>query len=544
MLSRPQAPWPNATPAPWRRGRSKKWGVSLGRSVGVGRRRTCFVTAVQRVLTGKTAWRIHEKATSGLLIDGRDYYRAFYEAASRAKRSILMLGWQFDSDVQLLRGHELPPGADPKDYELLSLLDRLCRERPELEVKMLAWDHSLFFALEREILQKVVFDIATVARFAFKTDSTVPLGGSHHQKVAIIDGQIAFMGSADICQDRWDTSAHVARDPQRVSRKDQAYKPYHEVQAVFAGEPVRSLVDLFADRWQYATGETLEPSRFTVDNDGLFESFPVTLPMPVADVGFSRTVPGGVAREHVHEIRDLYVRAIHAAKRFIYIETQYLTSSCVRDALVARMKDPRKPKLDIVMMLPQKPEKFKEEVFIGIPQGGVVDAVVQAAKDHGHALGLYNVATPDEASPGGPPIFVYVHAKLMIVDDVFFTMGSANLANRSMTVDSEINATWVAKPGDRELRSAIRRVRVRLLLEHLGEEADVRLVARGDGMVARLDRIADEAKGRLRRHDLQHEAPGVFEKALQELACDYVDPEDGAEPLPPPSSSTIDPRAA
>jgi phospholipase D1/2 len=499
---------------------------------------------VQRLLTGKTAWRIHEKATSGLLIDGQDYYRAFYEAASRAKRSILMLGWQFDSDVQLVRGRELPPGADPKEYELLPLLDRLCRERPELEVKMLAWDHSLFFALEREMLQKIVFDIATVDRFAFKTDGTVPLGGSHHQKVAIIDGQVAFMGSADICQDRWDTSAHVARDPQRVSRKEQAYKPYHEVQAVFTGEPVRSLVDLFADRWQYATGEVIEPSQLIAENEGLFASFPVTLPMPVADVGFSRTVPGAPDREHVHEIRDLYVRAIHNANRFIYIETQYLTSSCVRDALVARMKDARKPKLDIVMMLPQKPERFKEEVFIGITQGSVLDAVVNAAAEHGHALGLYNVATPDDASPAGPPIFVYVHAKLMVVDDVFFTMGSANLANRSMTVDSEINATWVAQPGDRELRSAIRRVRVRLLLEHLGEGADVRHVVRGEGLVARLDRLADEAQGRLRRHDLQPVSPSVFEKALQELACDYVDPHDGAEPLPPPSSSSIDPRAA
>ncbi len=488
-------------------------------------------------------WRLHESATSGLLIDGHDYYRAFYEAASRAKRSILILGWQFDSDVHLLRGDDLPAGANPKDYELLPLLDRLCRERPELEVKMLAWDHSLFFALEREILQKIVFDIATNRRFQFKTDNTVPLGGSHHQKVAIIDGQVAFMGSADICQDRWDTSAHVARDPLRVSRKEQAYKPYHEVQAVFTGEPVRSMIDLFADRWQYATGESLEPESFIVENEGLFAGLPLTVPMPVADVGFSRTVPGAPDREHIHEIRDLYVRAIHNARRFIYIETQYLTSCCVRDALVARMTDESKPKLDIVIMLPQKPEKFKEEVFIGIPQDSVLDAVVKAANEHGHALGLYNVATPDPATGEGASLFVYIHAKLMVVDDVFFTMGSANLANRSMTVDSEINATWAARPGESELHNAIRRVRVRLLLEHLGEGADVRVVARGAGLVARLDRFADARKGRLRRHDLEHQAPSVFEKALQELACDYVDPEDGAEPLPPPSS-TIDPRAA
>jgi phosphatidylserine/phosphatidylglycerophosphate/cardiolipin synthase-like enzyme len=486
---------------------------------------------------------MHEGVRSGLLIDAQDYYRAFYEAVSRAKRSILMLGWQFDSDVQLLRGEDLPRGADPRAYELLPLLDRLCRERPQLEVKMLAWDHSVFFALEREVLQKIVFDITTVDRFKFKTDGTVPLGGSHHQKVAIIDGRVAFMGSADICQDRWDTSAHVARDPLRVSRHDQAYKPYHEVQAVFTGQPVRSMLDLFATRWQHATGEQLDLASFVADDEDIFSALPVTVPMPVANVGLSRTVPGAPGREHVHEIRDLYVRAIHNAQHMIYIETQYVTSQCVRDALIARMKDEAKPKLDVVLVLPHKPEKFKEEFTIGAPQAGVLDDVVAAAKETGHALGIYNVATPDYAMAGAAPIFVYIHAKLMIVDDEVFIMGSANLANRSMTVDSEINATWAVHPGETELRNAIRRVRVRLLLEHLGEAADVRVVAARRGLVARLERVVEEGKGRLRRHDLRHDVPNVLAKAVQELACDYVDPTDGAEPLPPPSSS-LDPRAA
>ncbi len=500
---------------------------------------------MQRIISEKTTWRRHQGAKAALLIEAQEYYRAFYEAASRAKRSILILGWQFDSDVQLLRGEDVPPGADPKVYELLPFLDRLCRERSELEVKILAWDHSVFFALEREILQKYMFDIATVDRFAFKTDGSVPLGGSHHQKVAIIDGQVAFMGSADICQDRWDTSAHVARDPLRVSRKGQAHKPYHEVQAVLAGEPVRSLLDLFADRWQYATGESLDPESFRVpvtegDHD-LFSKIRPTLPMPIADVALSRTVPGASDREHIHEIRDLYVRAIHSAKKMIYIETQYLTSCCVRDALVARMKDATKPKLDVVLVLPHKPEKFKEEFTIGAPQANVLDDVVAAARGGGHALGIYNVVTPDEGAGG--PLFVYIHAKLMIVDDVFFTMGSANLANRSMTVDSEINASWSAQSGDHELRNAIRRVRVRLLLEHLGEAANVRTVTRREGLVARLDRVAQEGIGRLRPHDLRHPVPDFFTRAVQGLACDYVDPTDGRESLPPPSS-TVDPRAA
>ncbi len=492
---------------------------------------------MRRFLTGKTAWRVHDDARSALLIDVQDYYRAFSVAASRARRSILILGWQFDSDVQLLRGDDTVPGGDPRKYELLTLLDRLCRERPELEVKMLAWDHSLLFALEREVLQKIVFDISTVDRLQFKTDSTVPLGGSHHQKVVIIDGQVAFMGSADLCQDRWDTSAHVARDPLRVSRNAAAYKPYHEVQAVFAGEPVRTLVDLFVQRWHFATGTHLEPERLVAaESADLFASLPVTLPMPVASVGFSRTVPGAEGRAHVHEIRDLYVRAIHRAERMIYIETQYLTSQCVRDALVSRMKEDGRAKLDVVVVLPRKPEKLKEELTIGGPQADALAEIAAAAKEGGHALGIYDVAVTDP-DPAIPEAFVYIHAKLMIVDDVFFTLGSANLANRSMTVDSEINATWVAQAGDHALRAAIRRARVRLLLEHLGDVAgSVRVVAGRTGLVSRLDRVARERTGRLRHHDLSRGLPSAIAKAVADLACDYVDPTDGAEPLPPPSA--------
>jgi phosphatidylserine/phosphatidylglycerophosphate/cardiolipin synthase-like enzyme len=493
---------------------------------------------VRRFLTGKTAWRVHERVRSGLLIDADDYYRAFYVAASQAKRSILILGWQFDSDVQLLRGDDLPEGSDPRDYQLIAVLDRLCRERPELEVKMLAWDHSVIFSLEREVLQKIVFDITTVARLQFQTDGTVPLGGSHHQKVAIIDGQVAFMGSADICQDRWDTSAHVSQDPRRISRNDVAHKPYHEVQAVFGGVAARLFVDLFAQRWEHATGTKLDTDRLIApdDHDDLFARIPVTLPMPAAPVGFSRTVPAGEDRHHVHEIRDLYVRAIQRAERMIYIETQYVTSSCVRDALVSRMKDTTRPKLDIVMVLPQKPEKLKEEVFIGGTQADVVSDIVAASLETGHSLGIYDVAVPNGS--GVDSTFVYIHAKLMIIDDVFFTMGSANLANRSMTVDSEINATWVAQAGDHELHAAIRRARVRLLLEHLGDVPNgVRIAAGRRGLVARLDRVAREGKGRLRPYDLRHEMPSVLAKAMSDLANDYVDPTDGTEPLPPPSTS-------
>ena len=62
-------------------------------------------------------WRAHPQTRAGIIVDAHDYYCAFYELAKKARRSILLLGWQFDSDVPLLRGKDVPPGVDPADLE-------------------------------------------------------------------------------------------------------------------------------------------------------------------------------------------------------------------------------------------------------------------------------------------------------------------------------------------------------------------------------------------------------------------------------------------
>jgi phospholipase D1/2 len=470
--------------------------------------------AVASILLPSTTWRTHDAALTGVIVDGRDYYAAFYEAASRATRSILLLGWQFDSDVVLLRGDDGP------HIELLPFLDGLCRSRPDLEVRVLAWDHSLVYALEREILQKLLFDVAASSRIHFKWDDTAPWPGSHHQKVAIIDGTIAFLGSQDICQCRWDDSTHRAANPLRTSRHDVCYKPYHEVQAAIVGEPARSLVDLFVERWRYATGEELDAASFVAPNDHVPT---VTVPMPEARIAFARTIPKGPNRREVHEVRTQLARAIRKAEKSIYAESQYITSCALRAALLERMEDRSRP-LDIVFMVPHRAEKLKEELTVGLQQRDVLGQLARAAKENGHRFGVYDVQSGDDA-------WVYIHSKLMIVDDRYMTIGSANLTNRSMTMDSEIHVSWEAKRGDDELRAAIRRVRTRLLLEHLGEAADLRAVVSREGLVTRLDAIADSGRGRLRRHEIEADAPSVLARAVGEIACEYVDPMDGAEEI-------------
>src|SRR5688500_11960895 len=82
---------------------------------------------------------------SGVLIDSRDFFCAAYEACCKAERSIVMAGWQFSSDFKLLKGDDAASCDRPIDF--VGLLTSLCKERPELEVHILAWDASPIFAL-------------------------------------------------------------------------------------------------------------------------------------------------------------------------------------------------------------------------------------------------------------------------------------------------------------------------------------------------------------------------------------------------------------
>jgi hypothetical protein len=128
--------------------------------------------------------------------------------------------------------------------------------------------------------------------------------------------------------------------------------------------------------------------------------------------------------------------------------------------------------------------------------------------------------------------FTYIHSKLMIVDDRFVTLGSANTTNRSMGLDSELNHSWESlnAPGSAPdaLQRAIRTLRVSLLVEHTGlaDRAALRAFSRADALVPTLDAVGAERRGRLLLHPLDT----VFDQKpmLKPLEPEdlLIDPED------------------
>ena len=435
---------------------------------------------------------------SGLLIDGRDFYRALYQALCSARRSIVMAGWQFDTSVELLRGEDAA-GAD-LPVHFLDLLRALCSARPELEVHLLAWEASPAFTLEREPLQKLRFHWRGHERVHFRMDNCHPTTGAHHQKIVAVDRSIVFVGGMDVCTSRWDDREHRAVDPRRTSR-NRPYPPHHDVHTFLTGEAVDVMRDWFACRWRMATGEEL-PARALPREEIAIEP---TLEMEAPRVGLSHTWPDidGCPVPQNRELYRLHLDAIASAERLIYIENQYLSSDEIEKALRHRMETRAAPPLEIILLLPQRSAGFKERVSIGVYQAKILRSLAGTAAQTGHRLGVYYPAAP--GAKGDVPVFI--HAKLLAVDDRFLLVSSANLTNRSMSFDSELGVAWESPAPCPSIRAA----RVELLREHTGlAPADANdLFGSMTGLVDRLDAIARAGTDRLRLHGLnQDELPG------------------------------------
>ncbi|WP_224368945.1 phospholipase D-like domain-containing protein [Hyalangium versicolor] len=475
------------------------------------------------LVPGSNCWLQAEADQAGVLVDARDYYRAFYRAARKARQYIAIIGWQFDSDVALLRGEDAREARG--EVRMLPLLRQLCDENPELQVYILAWDYSLLLALEREWMQQVLFNWHS-DRIFFRFDGTAPLSGAHHQKLVIIDGKLAFTGGMDICDCRWDDRSHPARSTMRCDTGRDPHGPYHDVHAAVAGPVVDRLVEIFEARWFNSGGGLLKLPAPVSRDDVEVEA---TIPLPPGPVAVSRTFGKTLVplQDSVQEIRALYLDAIASAERLIYVENQYFSSRAIFQALVRRMREKERGRLQIVFMLPRQPEALREQLAMGVAQVRLLRVLQRIARETGHSLGVYCAASRGD---DGQERYTYIHSKMMVVDDRFLTLGSANTTNRSFGLDSELNLAWEAADGPEgeALRGSIRRLRVSLLAEHLGLQGStvVRELVRAQRLVPFLDEMAASGKHRLRHHPMET----LFDQSplLKPLEPDelIIDPED------------------
>ncbi len=399
---------------------------------------------------GRNCWRIEHARRFCMLVDADAYFRAVRAAIRNARHSVFILSWDIDSRTRLV-----PEGANDGYPEALGdFLHEVVASRPGLRAYVLNWDFAMLYALEREWLPVYKLDWRTHRRLAFRMDPKHPIGGSHHQKVVVVDDRVAFVGGLDLTRCRWDTPEHAGHAPLRCDSDGKPHAPFHDVQAMVDGDAARALGELARMRWQRACGEAAAALC-----DASHDPWPVDVAPDLTDIdiAISRTEPAFDGRTGVHEVRQLHLDAIASARRHLFFENQYFTSGMIANALAARLGEADGP--EVLVISPQTQSGWLERFTMGVLRARVHGRLRQADR-----YGRYRMYCPQ--LPGLGDGCLNVHSKVFAVDDELFSIGSANLSSRSMALDTECNITIEAR-GNQQVGAAIARLRCRLLAEHL-----------------------------------------------------------------------------
>ncbi|HEV7263453.1 MAG TPA: phospholipase D-like domain-containing protein [Falsiroseomonas sp.] len=406
---------------------------------------------------GETCWRIEPAHRVALLLDAAACFAAMKAALLAARRSVLLLGWEFDPRTRL--EPERPPGATEVPDAVGPLLCHLAQREPALDIRVLIWDAALPVMASRSFFPQRARGWFRGTRVDFRLDDAHPRGACHHQKLLVVDGAVAFCFGDDLSTSRWDTPAHCDRHPARRLPSGRIHVPRHSLAMLVDGDAARALDELARDRWRRATGEEIAaphgPSAPEAD-PWPDRVAPDLTQVPVAII---RTDPPFEGRPAVRENEALYLDAIAGARRLIYFENQYFASPHITEALAARLAEPDGP--EIVAILSSHSPSWFDRFVMDVTRDAML-ARLGAGDPHGR----FHAYAPK--TPGGRTVIV--HSKLLVVDDRLLRLGSANLNNRSFGYDTECDLAIETTPGaaGRRERATIRRLRRTMVAHFLG----------------------------------------------------------------------------
>ena len=358
-----------------------------------------------------------------LLVDGAEALEAIAAGIRSARSQIHLAGWQLNPGFAVSR-RDTP----------VTVRELLAEAASRIDVRVLLWAGAPLplFRPSRADVKKGRDALCEGTPIRCALDARERPMHCHHEKTIVIDDRLAFVGGIDLTDfagDRYDSNAHPFRGS----------VGWHDAAARLEGPAVRDVAEHFRMRWQAVTGELL----------------PASLSPAVAgsvEVQVVRTVPDHMYPQRPagdFRVLEIYLRALRAASRFIYLENQFLWSPEVLAVLRDKLRRPPSSDFRLLVVLPAKPNSGGDDTR------GQLGTLMQADDGSGRLLACTIYARgQDRDSP------VYVHAKVGIVDDRWLTVGSANLNEHSLFNDTEMNLAITDGP-------TVTRVRRRLWSEHL-----------------------------------------------------------------------------
>jgi cardiolipin synthase len=353
------------------------------------------------------------------LIDGEPAFRRICAAIDEAQRSVwVTVAFLWDQ-------FEMPDGRG-RVFDVLA-----CAAARGVDVRLVCWrPDGPTESFKQNAFWGSADHLALLASygegFSVRWDRAAS-GYCQHQKSWVIDagenGATCFVGSANL-------NPHSVVSPGHLGGEGQN----HDVYVELTGPSCVDVQHNFVQRWNEASERSIDGGRWGVAGDAPLP-LPTTVPAPCGNafVQAQRTMPNG-ERSNLEQ----YLAAIEAARRSIYLQNQEISVAEVLDALVRAARRG----VEIVAVIPAECA-LAREALRGYDNLTLARIVGRAADGR---------ITP-----------VHVHAKLMLVDDVWATVGSCNLHAASLYGNAELNVAFADPPAVRELR-------VELCAEHLNED--------------------------------------------------------------------------
>ncbi|MCI0464308.1 MAG: cardiolipin synthase [Gemmataceae bacterium] len=230
----------------------------------------------------------------------------------------------------------------------------------------------------------------------------------NHRKILVVDGDVGFVGGLNIGDE------YLGKSPR--------FGFWRDTHMRLRGPVVADLQRVFAEDWNFASGERL------VEQGGKDTDRDYYHPREAGGPYLAQLIDSGPDRE-LKGIREIYFAAILNARRRVWIASPYfIPDAGLRDAL--RLAG--QTGVDVRLLGQYRPDKW-------LPQ---------------YAAQYYW----NEMLHAGVKVYQYtkgmMHAKVVLVDDEWASVGTANLDNRSLHLNFEVNCLLYSAQAVAELERA------------------------------------------------------------------------------------------
>ena len=478
---------------------------------------------------------VHSDSRVGYAVDAHSTFLSMCRHFLQARNYIYIAAWGMTPLMELVRGTDQRAGPDgsPEQEALRAELREEGLEEADIdfwcthamtvqavlgylvgkgvEVKVLIWASNEHFShCDPKAAQEQLSQVGVTCLLDDSARGILhhPIE-SLHQKMVVVDGAHAFVGGIDMLietsgdYDRWDTHFHRHFSPLRRNETERSPHNWHDAHAIIKGPAVADVEQNFRQRWNDLVMRHKWDDRLLVP----------THPLPPAEestslVQVARTIPAHTytfaPQDGIAGIAQLYAHALGNAQHFVYMENQYFWTRAFYG-------------IDLPRLGTDSPdmERNLAELAAALRRGATVAIVLPDHPNVGRAftdagLARLREAAPEAAAQGRIQAFclaasaeiygevnykpIYVHAKVTIVDDLWSTLGSANLNNRGMRDDTELNVATL----DSELARGLRMLLWAEHLELIGE-GSMLTVARHLGH-QRQRRSVDEQAAKILQH--------------------------------------------